>query len=220
MEIIPSIIADNFEEVKTRLIRVEGLVDWVELDIADGVFVPSFTWPMLLGQAPEDLKEVDGKTKISAHLMVEHPETLIDDPSTPFGASWQEVVDRLIIHYESTDEIEKIIETKGAHISLGLALELATPVEKIYHYLDRVKLVQLMSIERVGYSGEKFDERVFEKIKTLKTNWPDVKIIIDGGIDLEIGRRLKEVGADGLVIGSRIWQAPNIEETIKSFQNL
>ena len=212
MEIIPSIIADNFEEVETRLIRVEGLIDWVELDIADGVFVPSFTWPMLLGQAPEDLKGIEGKTKISAHLMVEHPETLIDD--------WQEVVDRIIIHYESTDEIEKIIETKGTHIGLGLALELATPVEKIYTYLDKIKLVQLMSIERVGYSGEKFDERVFEKIKTLKTNWPDIKIIVDGGVDLEIGQRLKEVGADGLVVGSHIWNAPNIEEAIKSFQNL
>ena len=212
MEIIPSIIADNFEEVKTRLIRVEGLFDWTELDIADGVFVPSFTWPMLLGQAPEDLKGIEGKTKISAHLMIEHPETLIDD--------WQEVVDRIIIHYESTDEIEKIIETKGTHIGLGLALELATPVEKIYTYLDKIKLVQLMSIERVGYSGEKFDERVFEKIKTLKTNWPDIKIIVDGGVDLEIGQRLKEVGADGLVVGSHIWNAPNIEEAIKSFQNL
>ena len=212
MEIIPSIIADNFEEVKTRLARVEGLVDWVELDIADGVFVPSFTWPMLLGQAPEDLKGVEGQTKISAHLMVEQPETLVDD--------WQEVVDRLIIHYESTDEIGKIIETKGAHIGLGLALELATPVEKIYQYLDKIKSVQLMSIERVGYSGEKFDDQVFEKIKTLKTNWPDVKIIVDGGIDLEIGQRLKEVGADGLVVGSHIWNAPNIEEAIKSFQNL
>ena len=212
MEIIPSIIADNFEEVKTRLIRVEGLIDWIELDIADGVFVPSFTWPMLLGQAPEDLKGIEGKTKISAHLMIEHPETLIDD--------WQEVVDRIIIHYESTDEIEKIIETKGTHIGLGLALELATPVEKIYTYLDKIKLVQLMSIERVGYSGEKFDERVFEKIKTLKTNWPDIKIIVDCGVDLEIGQRLKEVGADGLVVGSHIWNAPNIEEAIKSFQNL
>lgn len=212
MEIIPSIIASDAEEARTRMVRVEGLVDWVEFDVADGVFVPSFTWPMLLGQAPEDLKEVDGKTKISAHLMVEHPETLIDD--------WQEVVDRIIIHSESTESLDKIIESKGAHISLGIALELSTPVESVYSYLGQIKLVQLMSIERVGYSGEKFDERIFEKIKTLKTNWPDVKIIVDGGIDLEIGKRLKEAGVDGLVVGSRIWNAPNIEEAINNFRSL
>ena len=212
MEIIPSIIAKELEEVKTKITRLDGLVTWVELDIADGVFVPTFTWPMLLGQAPEDLKEVDGKTKISAHLMVEHPETLIDD--------WQDFVDRIIVHYESTDEIEKIIENKGSHIGLGIALELNTPVEKIYSYLDKVKLVQLMSIERIGYAGEKFDERVFEKIKTLKINWPDVKIIVDGGIDLAIGQRLAEAGVDGLVVGSRIWGSNDIEKTIREFKSL
>lgn len=212
MEIIPSIIASDAEEVRTKIARVEGLTNWVELDVADGVFVPSFTWPMMLGQAPEDLREVDGKTKISAHLMVEHPETLIDD--------WQDFVDRIIFHYESTDEIEKIIERAGAHMSLGIALELSTPVEKIYPYLDKIKLVQLMSIERVGYAGEKFDERVFERIKTLKTNWPDVKIIVDGGIDLDVGKRLEEAGADALIVGSRIWKAPNIEEAINNFKSL
>ncbi|MFA5022860.1 MAG: hypothetical protein WC537_01145 [Candidatus Paceibacterota bacterium] len=212
MEIMPSIIAENAEEVRTKIARVEGLVNWVEIDVADGVFVPSFTWPMLLGQAPEDLKEVDGKTKISSHLMVEHPETLLDD--------WQDFVDRLIFHYESTDEIEKIIESAGAHMSLGIALELATPVEKIYPYLDKIKLVQLMSIERVGYSGEKFDERVLSKVEALKTNWPDVKIMIDGGIDLEIAKRLKDAGADGLIVGSHIWNAKNIEEAIHDFQSL
>jgi ribulose-phosphate 3-epimerase len=219
MEIIPSIIAENAEEVRTRIARVEGLVKWVELDVADGVFVPSFTWPMMLGQAPDDLKAVEGKTKLSAHLMVEHPETIVED--------WLDFTDRLIVHYESTDELAKIIENyslpRGSEATLrglGIALELHTPVEKVYEYLDRVKLVQLMSIERVGYAGEKFDERVFEKIKALKTNWPDVQIIVDGGIDLEIGARLAEAGVNGLVVGSRIWQSKNIEETIKEFQNL
>lgn len=207
MEIIPSIIANDFEEVKTKITCLDGLVNWVELDIADGVFVPSITW-----QVPMDLKEIDGQTKISAHLMVEYPETIIED--------WQELVDRVIVHYESTDELEKIITNKGAHIGLGIAIELNTPVEKIYPYLDKIKLVQLMSIERIGYAGEKFNEQVFDKIEALKTNWPDVKIIVDGGIDLEIGKQLVEAGVDGLVVGSRIWQSKNIEESIKNFQSL
>jgi len=206
-EIIPSIIASDFAEVKEKIAKLEGLVNWAELDIMDGVFVPNISW-----QAFEDLKNLDGKIKLSAHLMAEKSETIIED--------WQEVVDRVIVHYEATGELDKIIENIGSHVSLGIALELETPVEKIYPYLGKIKLVQLMSIERVGYSGEKFDERVFEKIKTLKTNWPDVKIIIDGGIDLAIGKRLIDAGVSGLVVGSHIWQAENIEEAIKSFQSL
>jgi ribulose-phosphate 3-epimerase len=215
MEIIPSIIAKDFDELKTRLIRLEGLVVWAELDVMDGVFVPNYTWPLDSTQgrqAVEDLNEIEGKIKLSTHFMTEYPETIVDD--------WQDLVDRLVIHYESTQDLDKIIESVGPHVALAIALELHTPVEKIYEYLGKVKTVQLMSIARVGFSGEKFDEQVFTKIKTLKTNWPDVKIIVDGGINLENGKRLAEAGVSGLVIGSQIWEASDIEEKIKQFQNL
>jgi len=210
MNIIPSIIANNFAEIKTKIKQVEGLVDWAELDVMDGVFVPERTWPNEVRQAPEDLKEIDGKIKISTHLMVEHPETVVAD--------WRDFVDRLVVHYEATSNLEQIINSVGQNVGLALALELNTPVEKIYEYLGRVKTVQLMSIARVGYAGEKFDERVLEKIKTLKTNWPDVKIIVDGGVDLEIAKKLKELGVSGVVVGSRIWEAENVEQAIQEFQ--
>ncbi len=207
VEIIPSIIASDFAEVKAKLSRLEGLVNWAELDVMDGVFVPNHTW-----QTADDLNEVDGKTKISVHLMVEYPETIVED--------WQEVADRLVLHYESTNDLNKIIDNIGPHVGLAIALDLGTPVEKIYEYLGKIKTVQLMSIARVGFSGEKFDERVFDKIRTLKTNWPDVKIIVDGGVNLENGKRLVEAGVSGLVVGSQIWNAPDTGEAIKKFQAL
>lgn len=207
VEIIPSIIASDFSEVKAKLGLVESFVNWVELDVMDGVFVPNHTW-----QTADDINELGGKTKISAHLMVEYPETIVED--------WQDLVDRLVVHYESTNDFDKIVDNIGPHVGLAIALDLGTPVEKIYEYLGKIKTVQLMSIARVGFSGEKFDERVFEKIKTLKTNWPDVKIIVDGGVNLENGKRLIEAGVSGLVVGSQIWGADNIEEAIKEFQAL
>ena len=144
--------------------------------------------------------------------MVEQPETMVED--------WRDVADRLVVHYETVGDLEKIIELVGPHLSLAIALELETPVEKIYHYLGQIKTVQLMSIKRLGFSGEAFDDRVLEKIKTLKTNWPDVKVIVDGGINLEIAKKLKEAGADDLIVGSQIWQSNNVEEAIRSFNNL
>lgn len=213
MEIIPSIIAKDFAELKTKIERLEGLVNWAEIDVVDGVFAPNNTWPLGPGrQAIEDLKEIIGKTKLSAHLMVEYPETIVED--------WRDVVDRIVIHYEATNNLEKIIESVGPHVGLAIAIELHTPVEKIYEYLGKIKTVQLMSIEKVGFSGEKFSEEVFAKIKTLKTNWPDVKIIVDGGVNLENGKRLAEAGVSGLVVGSQIWGADNIAEKIKEFQVL
>lgn len=212
VEIIPSIIANTFSELSDKISRLDGLVDWAELDIMDGTFVPNISW-----QNENDLKDLNGKIKLSAHLMITNPEMVIED--------WQQVVDRIIVHYETTDQIEMLadkfdIKEKHNPIELGLALELGTPVEEIYQFLDRIKIVQLMSVNRLGYHGEKFDERVLDKVITLHHNWPDVKIIVDGGIDLDNGRLLVEAGVSALVVGSRLWQAENLSEAIEKFKLL
>lgn len=216
MEIIPSIIASNLEEIKLKIEQVAGLVSWVEIDIADGLFVSNLTWPLVnSNQEIEDLKINEGqdqKTKISVHLMTEKPEAVI--------ARWQTVADRIIVHYESTDKIEDIISTSAGGDKLGLALALDTPVEKIYPYLDKIKLVQLMSIEKLGYAGQNFVDQVFTKIKTLKFDWPEVKIIIDGGVNLEIARQLMDFNVAGLIVGSAIWQETDIPQAIANFQKL
>lgn len=204
-EIIPSIIASDFAEIKDKLSRLEGLVRWVELDVMDGVFVPNVSW-----QAEEDLKTIQGKIKISAHLMVENPEALIED--------WQNVVDRIIVHPESTDALDSLLEhfdNKNNPCEIGLVLELETALEIIKPYLKQVKIVQLMSIANLGYQGEKFDPRVLPKIKELRELSPDVKIIVDGGINPTRARELIDIGVDGLVVGSYIWQSDNIAEAIK-----
>jgi len=207
LEIIPSIIAPSFVEVKEKLESLEGLTTWVELDIMDGVFVPNVSW-----QSEEDLKEVSGKIKLSAHLMMENPEALVED--------WQGLVDRIIIHYEATDNLEEIIKRfdgKNNPCKLGLALELETPLEKILPFLDKIRIFQLMSIANIGYQGEKFDVRVLPKIKRLREMSPRAKIIVDGGIKPEIADELFQAGADSAVVGSYLWKSENIKDSIKDF---
>jgi len=213
LEIIPSIIAPNFSELKTKLSQLEGLVTWAELDIMDGVFVPNYTWPFSeVRQAPEDLKQVDGRLKLSVHLMVENPEQVIED--------WLPVADRIMLHYESTSNLENIIERYGERADLGLVLELDTPVSEIGSYLNDVKVIQLMSIKRTGFSGEQFSDEVFTKIEELKSLKPDIQIVVDGGVNLDNGKLLVQAGVSGLVVGSGIWQASSVEEAITQFRGL
>jgi len=208
MEIIPSLIVSDFEELKSKLDQLEGLVNWAEVDIADGVFSPNITW-----QIADDLSELDGKIKLSAHLMTELPETIIDD--------WLEWVDRVVVHIESTNELDAIVEKYASRpTDLAVALELETPIEKVFPYLGKIKTVQLMSILNIGYYGEKFDDRVLEKIKNLRAKDPDLKIVVDGGLDLENAKKVLAAGADDLVVGSHIWRSDDIEEAVRDFQNL
>lgn len=213
LEIIPSIIASDFSDLRERLAQLEGLVTWVELDIMDGLFVPNYTWPFSrVRQAPEELKQVAGRLKLSVHLMVENPEQVIED--------WLPVADRIMLHYESTSTLESIVARYGERADLGLVLELDTPVSEIGAYLNDVKVIQLMSIKRTGFSGEQFSDEVFAKIEELKSLKPDIQIIIDGGVSLDNAQDLKIAGATGLVVGSGIWQASSVEEAIRQFQSL
>ncbi len=208
VEIIPSLIVSDFEELKSKLAELDGLVNWAEIDVMDGVFAPNVTW-----QIADDLSELDGKTKISVHLMTQLPETIIED--------WLEWVDRVVVHIESTTEMDLIAEKFSTRPNdLAIALELETPIEKVFPYLDKIKTVQLMSIANIGYYGEKFDDRVIEKIKLLREKDKNVRIVIDGGLDLENAKKVLDAGANDLVVGSHIWRSDDIAKAIKDLQSL
>jgi ribulose-phosphate 3-epimerase len=206
--IIPGIIGKNFTEVKTKIAQVEGLTDWVQLDIMDGLFVPNYTW-----QTPDDLNDLGGKIKIEVHLMSESPENFINE--------WIGVADRVIFHLEATELANEIIsQFESAPVKLGIALKLETPVEQVFPYLDKIDMVQLMSIAEIGAHGHDFESVVLNKIIDLRTKWPSGTISIDGGVNLESARQAFDAGADQVVVGSAIWESGNVVETIKQFQNL
>lgn len=208
VEIIPAIIAPDFRSVEHKLNKIDGLTAWAQLDVMDGLFAPetSFNEPALL-------QELNGKVKIEAHLMIEEPESELPD--------WLLVTDRVIVHYEATQRLDEILDQINlSTVKAGVALLLPTPVEKIAAYLNKVDLIQLMGIKAIGYHGHPLDERVFEKIRLLRALNPDVKIAIDGGVNLDNAKRLIKAGATQLVIGSALWESKNLAATIKSFQNV
>lgn len=204
-EIIPAIIGSDFGAVKEKIKQVAGRVNWVQLDIMDGLFVPESSW-----RQPADLEELDGKLKIEAHLMVENPERTI--------AAWLSVCDRVLVHPESTEALGTLLEPTAHATEIGLALLLETPLERFLDYLKRVKTVQLMAIATIGHHGEPLDEQIYERIKLLRASYPNVKINIDGGVTLANAPKLIAAGADRLVVGSAIWEATNLEATINALQ--
>ncbi len=214
-QIIPAVLGETYTEIERQLKILDGHTDWMHLDITDGHFTPIASWPLNSSGsgALENLKFLDGKTKIEVHLMVEAPETMLSD--------WLEVADRIIIHYEATDQLVEIIDSfSSSRIKLGLALLLPTPIEKLAPYLPKINFIQLMSIAEIGRQGHPFDARVLEKIKHLRHLSPDVIIQIDGGVNLETAKVAIEAGADNLVVGSTIWQSPDPVVALKSFQSL
>ncbi len=216
--IIPAIIAKDFEELKGKLSHIDGLVAWAQIDVMDGVFVPSVSW-----NNPEDLNDLNAAVNLEVHLMVSHPENSID--------GWlHSPVKRILLHYESTNAdilaglLKKISDVGKVG---GVVLKLETPLWVVDFLIDslkaksyKLKAVQLMAIAEIGYHGHPFEEKVLERIRTLHEKYQDVTISVDGGVNLENTRKILDAGADNLMVGSIIFKIANIKETLEKFNNI
>lgn len=220
-EIIPAIIAKNFDELKEKIKLVEPYVypepgrgiEWVQLDISDGVFTTMKTW-----DEPECLKEIETRLALEAHLMISQPENQID--------RWlASGVKRILIHVESTEKLLEILEKiKKAQLEIGLVLCLQTPLGVLDNIpisqYPNIQVIQLMGISEIGYYGHPFDEKVLPKILALREKYPEMKIAIDGGINNETAQKAAQMGADVLVSGSAIFGSGDVGKAIEELKRL
>ena len=229
-EVIPAIIPEYFAEIREHVERVVQYVSRVQVDIMDGQFAPTKSWPfnerdrwtfeklvhkeITLPHAKKLIYELD--------MMVEKPEEYIDDwIAAGFRA--------LIIHIESTSALQSIIEKirgksgrrgeRGA-IEIGIAFKPGTPLEALDEWIPHIDFVQHMGNDNIGYHGVSLDSFVLPKITRLREKYPELIIGIDIGVTTETAPLLVESGANRLVSGSAIFNSENIEETIKQFKAL
>src|SRR3989338_5009533 len=201
-EIIPAIIAKNFDELHKKIKQVEGFADWAELDIMDGKFVSNKTW-----NNPVELKVESKKWKVNieANLMIMEPWKGIDD-WIDSGAK------RIIVHYESfaghLDKIGEIADkVKKAGLEFSVAINPATPWNVLEPYLDNIDIIFMMTVEP-GFGGQNFIETVLLKITDFKNNFPEKRVEVDGGINMETAEKAIAAGADILAAGSFIYKHP------------
>jgi ribulose-phosphate 3-epimerase len=200
MIVVPVINESDFKEVLKKIKIAEKFSPWIHFDVADGKFTAHKTWNNF-----KDLKNL--KANVEIHLMAESPETIIKD--------WIEAgVKRIIFHLESMPA-----NLKMRNIEMGLAVNPETPAKDLTPNLDKIKFVQILAVAP-GVGGQKFQPMVLEKIKFLKKNYPDVMIEVDGGINLENVKSIKEAGADIIAVGSSIFKSPNPQKVFEEFSKI
>ncbi|HEY0010597.1 MAG TPA: hypothetical protein VGB97_01630 [Candidatus Paceibacterota bacterium] len=225
--IIPAILPVSREDLDTKLLRLHGITDEVQVDIVDGRFVTPASWPYAPGT--DTLSEHDalpelGSFKYEVDLMVENPEAAIDR-WVRAGAT------RITVHAETTHRLPDVIrdfQVKFGHdkgfapelLSFGLSISIATDTALIEPFVDKCDYVQFMGIARIGKQGEPFDTRVLQKVHAFHRKYPDMPIQIDGGVNRDTAPRLLEAGATRLVVGSALWRAADVREEYRAFNEL
>jgi ribulose-phosphate 3-epimerase len=195
IDIIPGIVEKEWEMLEERIRLVRGLVDWVQIGIADNTLVPNTTFLDFAKFAP-----IAKTMSLEAHLMAVHPEKYI---KAAVDAGFK----RLIAHVESDDPRLFLDQVKYEHVEVGIAIDGPTEFETVEPFLEEADFVLVMTAE-AGFAGGAFLPECMEKIKSIHSYLPDLPIEASGGIRDTTARLVREAGATRLVSSSYIFKDP------------
>ena len=211
--IAPSLLSADFLNLGKDIEMVNhSEADWFHCDVMDGRFVPNISFGIPVVKAISQLAE----KPLDVHLMIVEPEKYFED-FVKAGA------DIITFHYEACTHIHRAVQQlKALGVKAGVVLNPHTPVAVLEDILGDLDLVLLMSVNP-GFGGQKFIERTFEKIRSLRAMINEqglsTMIEVDGGVNTENAASLFEAGADILVAGNAVFKSEDPEGTIRILKN-
>ena len=199
-----SILNSDLADLKGTAGRVDASgAEWLHFDVMDGGFVENITFgsSVLAAVRPHSHAFMD------VHLMVTHPQTQVK----LFANAGAQMI---TFHIESDCDPKAVIdEIHALGVKAGIAVKPKTPVAEIKPFIDAVDMVLVMTVEP-GYGGQGFIHDTLGKIREVRKLSPDKYIEVDGGINRETSKLVREAGANVLVAGTFLFRAENMEKAV------
>ena len=212
--IAPSILSADFARLGEDVDRVlEAGADFVHFDVMDNHYVPNLTIGPMVCSA---LRKYGVTAPIDVHLMVRPVDRIIGD-FIEAGASY------ITFHPEASDHIDRSLQLiRDGGCKAGLVFNPATSLEVLKYVLDKVDMVLLMSVNP-GFGGQKFIPGTLEKLREARAlineSGRDIRLEIDGGVNVHNIRAIAEAGADTFVAGSAIFNAPDYKAVLEAMRH-
>lgn len=214
VKIAPSLLAADF----ARLAEAVDMVNRSEaamlhIDVMDGVFVPNITvgFPVIASLARIATKPLD------VHMMV-------TDPGRFVGQVRDAGAHIMNVHVEACTHLHRVVQSiRTAGMRPAVTLNPATPVCLLEEIISEVDMVLLMSVNP-GFGGQKFITSTVDKIRRLRALMASAgvspMIEVDGGVNLATAPDLIAAGADVLVAGSYVFNAPDPTQAITTLAHI
>lgn len=201
--IVPAIIPASRDEV-LKFADLLAFSRELQLDLVDGKFVDSVSWPYEPIGDPISVKPQLDAFTLEVDLMVVDP--------IPAATEWLKAgADMLVFHIETLDLETFKTFADSTNESVGVSAHGDTTLDRLSEYVEHADYIQLMGIYEIGAQGLPFDEGVIGKIEELKRRFPNKSITIDGSVNANTIARLHKAGADRFICGSAISLQPDPE---------
>ncbi len=227
IEIIPAILPKSFDDLEQHAALVHGIAKRVQIDVVDGKFARTTTWPYKDHASFEKIVDEEHGLPFwqdfdfEFDLMIENPHEKVKE-FVRAGAS------HVVIHAHATGAVEALRylaelrqgDDGGFSVTTGLALLPNMQPDVLESFDTLFDYVQVMGIDHEGKQGEPFDAHAVALVERLHRRYPELTIQVDGSVNMETAPALVRAGATELIVGSAIFGADNPAEAYKALYTL